>query len=206
MRAARARLKCAGDPERVVGAELSSPFCGRPSGRDRKRSKCVLTHKSRATIIGSMPVFVPPLRLISRPMQCPMVAAAKWHRELVTYSASHGAVLCKSDVMGVSRMTAADQTRLGRHVLDVIPIPDATWFRYGEKALVDRAIRFFARTRRDPRHRSSLTAPLIGTCRPPFSLQRAQGRPISLETLFPHRVHLRWSSCFSRLDSGEPTP
>jgi hypothetical protein len=39
--------------------------------------------------------------------------------------------------MGVSRTTAAEQTRLGRHVLDVIPIPDATWFRYGEKALVD---------------------------------------------------------------------
>jgi hypothetical protein len=81
--------------------------------------------------------FLPPLRLISRPMQCPVIAAAKWHRELVTYSASHGAVLCKSDVMSVSRTTATDQARLGRHVLDVIPIPDATWFRYGEKALVD---------------------------------------------------------------------
>jgi hypothetical protein len=93
--------------------------------------------------------IVPPLRLISRPMQCPMMAAAKWHRELVTYSASHGAVLCKSDVMGVSRTTAAEQTRLGRHVLDVIPIPDATWFRYGEKTLVDACDSFLsARTAR----------------------------------------------------------
>jgi hypothetical protein len=94
--------------------------------------------------------IVPPLRLISRPMQCPMMAAAKWHRELVTYSASHGAVLCKSDVMGVSRTTAAEQTRLGRHVLDVIPIPDATWFRYGEKTLVDACDSFFPRERREP--------------------------------------------------------
>jgi hypothetical protein len=54
--------------------------------------------------------------LISRPMQCPVIAAAKWHRELVTYSASHGAVLCKSDLMSLSRTTAADQTRVGRHV------------------------------------------------------------------------------------------
>jgi hypothetical protein len=49
-------------------------------------------------------------------MQCPVIAAAKWHRELVTYSASHGAVLCKSDLMSSSRTTAADQTRVGRHV------------------------------------------------------------------------------------------
>ena len=49
-------------------------------------------------------------------MQCPVIAAAKWHRELVTYSASHGAVLCKSDLMSFSRTTAADQTRVGRHV------------------------------------------------------------------------------------------
>jgi hypothetical protein len=49
-------------------------------------------------------------------MQCPVIAAAKWHRELVTYSASHGAVLCKSDLMSSSRTTAADQTRVGRRV------------------------------------------------------------------------------------------
>jgi hypothetical protein len=70
-------------------------------------------------------------------MRCTVMAAAKRHRELVTYPAAHCAVLSKSDVMGVNRTTAANQTRLGRHVLDVIPIADATWFRYGEGTLVD---------------------------------------------------------------------
>ena len=61
----------------------------------------------------------PPLNLIPGLMKLSMVAAAKRHCELIADLKTDGSRLSKPQMMRITRLSSADQARLGRNELQV---------------------------------------------------------------------------------------
>ena len=79
----------------------------------------------------------PPCRLLAAPVEGAMVGAAQRHGELVADPAAQGPWLHEPEVMGVARLSPADQAWLRRHELQMGAIAVAPRFAHGEGALVD---------------------------------------------------------------------
>src|SRR5205807_10254388 len=60
-------------------------------------------------------------------MEGPVVAAAERYDEFVAYFAAERPLLGETDVVRVDRTTAANETRLGSHELEVGLVAVATW-------------------------------------------------------------------------------
>ena len=69
--------------------------------------------------------ILPPGDFISGLMHLPMMAAAEWHGELVADFNPQRPRLRKSQMVGVGRLTTADETGLGRHKSQMRFIPAA---------------------------------------------------------------------------------
>ena len=64
-----------------------------------------------------------------------MVNAAEWDRKLIRYPAANGARLCKSDMMGLARLPAADRTRLAGNKAQMTLVAVAPGLRSGTAGL-----------------------------------------------------------------------
>ena len=56
--------------------------------------------------------FLPPPFFITNAMECPVMCGAQGHHPFVTDLAAEGAWLGKTQVMGMARSAATDETRL----------------------------------------------------------------------------------------------
>jgi hypothetical protein len=70
-------------------------------------------------------------------MDVTVMNSAQGHRELVTHLQPHRPRLGKSEVVGVSGASSADQTRLRRHEFEMGFITQSTWLAEGELAFID---------------------------------------------------------------------
>src|SRR5690242_6809930 len=76
--------------------------------------------------------------LVAAPMQSIMVRRAQGNRVLIRYLERHGTRLCKAQMVGLCRLTAADRTRLRRNERQMGAVADA--FFLGKKVSTGSAI------------------------------------------------------------------
>ena len=81
--------------------------------------------------------LLPPGFLVTSPMNCAMVGAAKRNGEFIAGLAAKRARLHKSNVMRVRGLAAAQQARLLRHEAEMLLVPVAVGSAQREHALVD---------------------------------------------------------------------
>ena len=84
------------------------------------------------------PRFPPPVGLIAAAMGFAVMSAAERYGELITDLAAQGASLGKSQVVGVRRLTPANETGVFGDRSDVVPVPNPAQLWQGQQALVDR--------------------------------------------------------------------
>ena len=84
------------------------------------------------------PEFLPPPGFIAMTMDFAMMSPTERHCELVTDSSTESPVLRKAQMMGVARLTSADQTRLLGNKAHVLAIAYAARFGMRQNRLVDR--------------------------------------------------------------------
>jgi hypothetical protein len=70
-------------------------------------------------------------------MDFAMMPPAHWHRELVAHFAPECPALRKTQVVGVRRLSAADQTRLCGNKPDVVAVANTPRFGEGENGFID---------------------------------------------------------------------
>src|ERR1700688_3970531 len=83
------------------------------------------------------PGLLPPCPFIAVTVYFAVVTSTKWDNKLVAHLASQSPALCKAQVMGIRRLATTNQTRLLGHMSDVIAIPNATWLRQRQRALIN---------------------------------------------------------------------
>ncbi len=83
--------------------------------------------------------ILPPSLFVADPVECPVVRGAEGHHPLVAHLAAQGPRLSKTQVMGMARATAADETGLPGHVAQMLFVSDAPWGADGEGRFVDLA-------------------------------------------------------------------
>jgi hypothetical protein len=81
--------------------------------------------------------LLPPGFLVTSPMNCAMVDAAKRNGEFIAGLAAKRARLHKSNVRRVRGLAAAQQARLLRHEAEMLLVPVAVGSAQREHALVD---------------------------------------------------------------------
>jgi hypothetical protein len=86
---------------------------------------------------GSLdPPALPPGALIAPPVEFTMVQPTDWDGKAVADFSTYRPLLCKLDVMGIRRSSAADETGLGRHKLQVVAVALTHWFAdHGDRLL-----------------------------------------------------------------------
>jgi hypothetical protein len=82
--------------------------------------------------------FFPPLRFIAAAVDFAMVTAAERNSELIADLAAKCPALHKPEMMGIGRLSPADQARMLGDRSDVIPVTRPTGFGHGKHAFVDR--------------------------------------------------------------------
>jgi hypothetical protein len=70
-------------------------------------------------------------------MNFAVMSTAQWHRELITHLASKRSALCKSEVVRISRMPAANQTRMSCDKFNMLSIAGSTRLSMGRTAFFD---------------------------------------------------------------------
>jgi hypothetical protein len=95
----------------------------------------VETQSIRDVAIGSIAIL--PHQAISSPMVVPVMRSTKWDSELVADLAPHRPGLGEPQMVGVSGASAADQTRLRCHELEVGLVAEPTHLADREHAFVD---------------------------------------------------------------------
>jgi hypothetical protein len=70
-------------------------------------------------------------------MKLAMMPSAQRDGEFIADLAPECAALREAKVVGITGLTAADQTRLLSHMPDVLAIPHSAWLRERQGALVD---------------------------------------------------------------------
>ena len=88
---------------------------------------------------GIDPEVFPPALLIARLMQLSMVTTAERHGEFIADLKAHRSRLGKAQMMRVTWLASADQTRLAGHELQMRLVAQPFGFAEGEFTLVDRA-------------------------------------------------------------------
>jgi len=78
----------------------------------------------------------PPGGFVAAAVHLAMVSATQWDGELIADLLPERAALREPNRIGWA--PAADQTRTSRYESHMLSIADATWFRKGERAFVDR--------------------------------------------------------------------
>jgi hypothetical protein len=81
--------------------------------------------------------LAPPCRFVTVAMKLAMMSPTQRHGELVADFAPERPALSKAQMMGIARPPAAQQTGLPGHVLNVLPITDATRLGESQETLVD---------------------------------------------------------------------
>ena len=115
---------------------------------------------------GIDPEVFPPGLLIARLMQLSMVTTAERHGEFIADFKAHRSRLGKAQMMRVTWLASADQTRLGGHELQMRLVAQPFGFAEGEFTLVDRAWEGFGSGWRQWWSRQRLSARLCpGWCR-----------------------------------------
>ena len=97
-----------------------------------------LQPKLRARLtVGLDSNFFPPRGFVATAMNLAMMTAAQWDSEFIAHFAAERWALREAKVVGVRRLSAADQTRLLGDEPDVISIADPPRLREGKHALID---------------------------------------------------------------------
>jgi len=91
--------------------------------------------------------LLPPSPFVAGAVEGAVVDTTERHREFVARFAADGARLYIAKMMRVRRLTAAHKAGLLGDKSDVVLVPDSTWFRQSESALVVGSD-LFARLRR----------------------------------------------------------
>ena len=81
--------------------------------------------------------LVPPHRFVAAAMNLPMVSATERDRELVADLAAERMVLRKAQVMGVARLTSADDASLLGHKPHMVPIANTPRLAVCQHRFVD---------------------------------------------------------------------
>ena len=90
---------------------ISPPLLGltpAPARNPHHVSGCVSRQRAFATSRGINADLCPPCSFVTTSMDFAVMSTAQWHRELITHLASEGSALCKSEVVRIGRMPAAN--------------------------------------------------------------------------------------------------
>ena len=79
----------------------------------------------------------PPCCFVATSMNFAVMSTAQWHRELITHLASKRSALCKSEVVRIGRLPAANQTRMSCDEFHVLSIADSSRLRVNKTARFD---------------------------------------------------------------------
>ena len=83
------------------------------------------------------PGLCPPCCFVATSMNFAVMSTAQWDRELITHLSSECSALCKSEVVRIGRMPAANQTRMSCDKFDMLSIADSTRLGMGRTAFFD---------------------------------------------------------------------
>ena len=83
------------------------------------------------------PGIPPPCDFIAAAVNFAMVSPTQWDRDLIAHLAPERRALRGPQVMGVRRLSPANQTRLRGNRFDVIAVTKPARFREGQHALID---------------------------------------------------------------------
>jgi hypothetical protein len=83
------------------------------------------------------PGFAPPRRFITAAVNLAMVTSTQWNGELVADLAPKCPALRESEMMGVCRQAAANETRMPGNEFDMMLVANAPRLRPGQRTFVD---------------------------------------------------------------------
>ena len=83
--------------------------------------------------------LLPPSLFIAHAVKCAMMRGAEWHHPFVADLAAQGPRLSKTQVMGMARAAATDETGLPGHIAQMLFISNAPWGADREGRFVDLA-------------------------------------------------------------------
>jgi hypothetical protein len=97
---------------------------------------CVVSHSASSGTGWIEAEFLPPTPFIPMMMELAMVCPAERYRELVADLAAERAVLRKTQMMGIARLSSADQAGLLGDKAQMITIAEATGLRMHQHGFV----------------------------------------------------------------------